>query len=353
MDKNLKTDTPLVTVNMPVYNAEKFIEDAITSLLVQSYNNIEIVIVDDGSTDNTLSIIKRFTDKRINLIQNHSNKGITYSRNLALENSNGEYIAIQDSDDISNIDRIKTQVDCFRKNPDLDIIATWADLITEKGEFTGESFVYDYSDCEVPTVLMFENCIIHSTVMIKSAILKKEKYDMHYQIAEDYQLWYRLASRYNYRILKKKLIKYRHHSLNISTERMHELLFVTRKIQLNLFNYLELQCTDEELLIFSYLNEDVSDFRDFSKGLKSLISKLLESNVKMHKFKPKLFKKLLFEKAKLIEKKAIFYNFVKQKRYDKKLLFKYLKSFSLIFFKVSIIQQFRFLYKCIIKFESN
>jgi hypothetical protein len=235
----------------------------------------------------------------------------------------------------------------------MDIIASWADLINEKGELTGESFIYDYSVSEIPTVLMFENCIIHSTVMIKSDILKSEKYDMHFQIAEDYQLWNRLAYRYNYMILKKKLIKYRHHSLNVSLKKMHELQLITRKIQSNLFSLLELNATKEELLIFSYLNEDISDLYDFSVSLKILVSKLLESNLKLNKFNPKLFKRLLFEKAKLIERKAIIYNFIQQKKYDKKLLFKYLKCFRIVFFKVSIIWQIIFLYKCLINYKSN
>ncbi len=108
----------LVSIIMPAYNAEKTIEKSIQSILLQSYKNIELIITDDGSNDNTLKIIKSLSkkDSRIRYISNEENKGCYYSRNIAIEQSKGKYIAIQDADDISLSNRIEKQLATIIEN---------------------------------------------------------------------------------------------------------------------------------------------------------------------------------------------------------------------------------------------
>jgi glycosyltransferase involved in cell wall biosynthesis len=107
---------------MPVFNSEKFIYQAIQSILDQTFQDFELIITDDGSTDNSLSIIETFNDKRIKLIKNTSNLGLTASRNDAINISNGEYIAFLDSDDISRQDRLEKQIAFLENNKEFGMI---------------------------------------------------------------------------------------------------------------------------------------------------------------------------------------------------------------------------------------
>ena len=101
---------PLVTVFIPVYNCEKYIKESLESIINQTYENLDILIIDDGSTDNTVNLIKQYKDTRIRLLRNDKNRGIPYTRSRGLEECRGEYLALMDADDISLSERIKKQV---------------------------------------------------------------------------------------------------------------------------------------------------------------------------------------------------------------------------------------------------
>ena len=125
---------PLVSVVMPAYNAEKFVGEAITSILHQTYRNLELIIVEDCSIDNTLKEIEKFHDERIKLLRNPVNKGIAYSTNRGIEVSRGKYIALMDDDDISEPDRIKLQVDFLEERQSIDILGGRYCEINENGD---------------------------------------------------------------------------------------------------------------------------------------------------------------------------------------------------------------------------
>src|SRR5256885_1916657 len=111
MDKIINSELPLVSVVLPVYNAQKYLRDAIRSILDQDYPTLEIIIIDDGSADNSSQIISGFTDKRIFHISNEKNSGLIYSLNLGFEIANGKYIARMDADDICLQGRFRAQVE--------------------------------------------------------------------------------------------------------------------------------------------------------------------------------------------------------------------------------------------------
>jgi len=107
--------SPLVSVCIPVYNREEYIENTVNSVLGQTFQNFEIIIIDDGSTDNSILIIKSIQDSRIKLFQNGVNKGVVYSRNRYLEEASGNFIAMLDSDDIWAPNKLEKQLDFFKK----------------------------------------------------------------------------------------------------------------------------------------------------------------------------------------------------------------------------------------------
>ena len=110
---------PRLTVIMPAYNAEEFLEESISSILNQTYSDFELLIGDDGSTDRTMEIIQSFCDDRIIVMRNEKNLGIPCTLNRLIKASKGEYIARQDSDDISLPKRLEKQVDFLDKNPEI------------------------------------------------------------------------------------------------------------------------------------------------------------------------------------------------------------------------------------------
>ena len=130
----------LVSVVMPAYNGEKYIGDAIESIINQSYTEWELIIIDDASMDHTIDVVYKYTDSRIKLYRNNENKGISYSTNLGIAKSKGRYIALLDDDDLAAKDRLALQVTYLDQNPSIDILGGRAVNINEKGDILGHDF---------------------------------------------------------------------------------------------------------------------------------------------------------------------------------------------------------------------
>ena len=141
----MKTIYPLLTVLMPVYNADKFLDESINSILSQTYSEFELLILDDASTDNSLKIIKAYAkeDKRIKVLVNQKNRGEAKCRNILLKNSKTEFIAWMDADDISLPVRLQTQIDFLKKNPTIDIVGAYSSTFGDSEGFIRQpSFRY-------------------------------------------------------------------------------------------------------------------------------------------------------------------------------------------------------------------
>jgi glycosyltransferase involved in cell wall biosynthesis len=190
---------------MPVYNAEKYLQEAIDSILQQTLTNFEFLIIDDGSTDSSVEIIRSYTDPRIRLVQNEKNLGMTLTLNKGIELSSTEIIARMDADDISYPERLQIQFDYFKDHPDCALLSTWAREVTVDkepywiGEF--ESDYYNYC-------MNFENWIYHPTVMYKrSAVIDAGMYCDFY--SEDYDLWWRISRKFKTFNISQVLLDYR------------------------------------------------------------------------------------------------------------------------------------------------
>lgn len=126
---------PLVSVIMPAYNGEKFIQEAVDSILNQTYQNLELIIVEDASTDRTREILETIYDPRIRIFYNEKNRGISYSSNLATKYSKGKYIALLDDDDVATLNRLELQVDYMEKHLEIDVLGGRSLRINENGDF--------------------------------------------------------------------------------------------------------------------------------------------------------------------------------------------------------------------------
>lgn len=194
---------------MTVYNGERFLREAIESCLAQTYVNLELMIIDDGSNDTSLEIINSFKDYRIVLLINESNKGQSYSRNRGIKESTGEYIAIMDADDVAYPDRIQKQLDYLKLNYE-DICFTWADLIDSEGNVRGIKKTTVNQNL-LRAKLLFECPLIHPTAFWEKSVFVGNNlwYGESFTYAQDYELWSRAIRNVKFAVLGESLLKFR------------------------------------------------------------------------------------------------------------------------------------------------
>lgn len=219
MGKDLEK-IPLVSVLLPVYNSEAYVAGSIESILNQTYSDFEFIIINDGATDNSLSIISSFTDERIRIINNSKNIGLVESLNKGIDFARGKYIARMDADDISLPNRFKQQVNYLEHNPSASVLATRVALINADGELTGywgDDTEFVKSDL-IRKGTAFTNRIAHPSVMVRADLLKKYKYNNYQKGSEDWDLWLRiLADKHQIHKLDEVLLHYRIHQESTMT----------------------------------------------------------------------------------------------------------------------------------------
>jgi len=205
-----KTSKVLVSVIMPVYNSEKYLQESINSILNQSFGNFELIIVNDCSTDHSLEIIKAYEDERIKIINNEKNLGTVKSRNIGLKAVQGKYIAILDSDDISLTDRLSAQYNYLEDNSHIFLVGSSAIYIDENGKELRRFRKYD--DYKMLAWRLPKSCgIVHSSVMFRNT--GEIFYDEMFKSAHDYNLYLELLDKgKNLTNLPQFLVKHREHS---------------------------------------------------------------------------------------------------------------------------------------------
>lgn len=211
---NSQNENPKVTVLMPVYNAERYLRDAIDSILAQSFTDFELLIINDGSTDGSVEIIASFSDPRIRVVHNNRNLGLVATLNKGIDLARGNYIARMDNDDISLPKRLEEQVACLDADSSLSVVAVKVTLIDELGREIGSwsSDKYGTDTHEICRNLPLVCCIAHPGIMARKNVLSSYRYDPAWKNIEDYNLWLRLcADGYLIGKIDKALLKLRMH----------------------------------------------------------------------------------------------------------------------------------------------
>ena len=239
---------------MVAYNSEKYIGYAIQSILDQAYDNLELIIIEDGSTDKTLQIINSYKDPRINIIENSNNMGIPFSRNRALASSNGKYIAVLDSDDISLDMRIFDQVEFLENNPSFGLIGGLSELIDSSGFNMNIIQGQSLSSEETMVHLLFKNCFTHSTIMFNKELIKSFSFNLDFAVCEDYELIVKIAQKRKIKNLNKVIIQYRIHNKNI-TQTNKSFDSNIKKIILSQFLRMGLSVSDKDYRIHKKLSK--------------------------------------------------------------------------------------------------
>lgn len=210
----------LVSVVMPVYNGERYLRQAIESILSQTFRDFEFIIINDASTDKSEEIIRSFAESRIVYIKNDKNLGQAESLNRGIRNAKGVYVARMDQDDISLPERISAQSAYMEANRDAAILGTGYQEVDENSNITRRPLFPNSPD--VKTRLFFARLtgwasIVHPTVMIRKDIFDKVGYyDPKYRICQDYDLWLRVVRKYKIENIPKVLLNYRVHDSSTS-----------------------------------------------------------------------------------------------------------------------------------------
>lgn len=185
----------LISVLFPVYNTEKYLEESLFSLLTQTHKNIEVIAVNDGSSDNSLQLLNEIAakDNRVRVID-QNNKGLVKTLNYAASIAKGQYIARMDSDDLSLPHRFEEQIKVLEANPEVILVAGTFEVIDDDGEFIYREIV-PAEDDDIKRAMYARNPIAHGSVMFrKDAFNKVGGYSEHCGPTEDYELWSRMAS---------------------------------------------------------------------------------------------------------------------------------------------------------------
>lgn len=220
---------PLVSVVIPVYNGQDYIEEAINSVLAQTYPNLEIIVVDDGSTDNTPHLLKKYTaQEKIILLshQNRQNMGVSHSRKLAVTSAKGEYIAFLDADDIFLPQKITVQLEALKQDPEIVLCHSniqpfsptghYPDVLNKHFNLAPAPYKYQFN--QLPNVLS-ENPICNSTVIVRTDILNNLSFvsKQLFQV-EDWLMWTLIGAKGYFLYLPQQLIRYRYHSASATNK---------------------------------------------------------------------------------------------------------------------------------------
>ncbi|MFZ7129919.1 glycosyltransferase family 2 protein [Avibacterium avium] len=273
----------LVSVLICAYNTEKYIKECLDSVINQTYKNLEIIVVNDGSTDNTASIIEdlQLKDERIKIIDNEKNTGFVNSLNKGLEYVTGEYIARTDSDDIVKPHWIETLVNRLEKDPKL--IAIGAYLTVLSGHNNGSKLSKYYKDQdiwknplsheEIVEAMPFYNPMHNNCMIMRSTIYKKYglKFDNNYKHAEDYKFWLEVSRIGKLENYPEALVYYRLHQEQTSSKYNEIQMNIARKVRKEAINYylqdLNINGRLEDKLFFKDINH-ISDSL-YNKKIKS------------------------------------------------------------------------------------
>lgn len=207
------------SVIMSVYNEEKYICESVESILNQTFTDFEFIIIDDASTDQTVSLIQSYKDQRIRLVRNQKNMGLTKNLNVGIKLANGKYIIRMDGDDIAHVDRLEQQIKFMEKNPDVKLASCGYRVIGSNIKITYS----DLSSDEIKVMLLFHTVLPHPGFIFereainKAGITYNEKikyaqdYDFQVQVARIYNLAFMHQILFDYRVSKKQIsmVKYR------------------------------------------------------------------------------------------------------------------------------------------------
>jgi glycosyltransferase involved in cell wall biosynthesis len=301
--------SPNLSVIMPVFNGEKYLREAIESILAQTYDNFELIIINDGSTDASEEIIQTYDDSRIIYIKNPENYKLIKTLNIGFSIAKGCYIARMDADDISHLDRLQKQVQFLDVNEEYGLVGSGVNLLNGENK---SQLLYHTDHESLKFALAFYCPFIHPSVMIRSSVLLNVDcvFDSNYVHAEDYELWTRLAFKTKMANLPEYLLNYRIHDEQISSQHS---VFQTELAAEIRGKYLSF-CFNESVKDFDYvfkLGDEKHTFKEKYHQIKTLFDKDRKQSIfggdNLTRYLTQMWKNLFLETSSLQGKDFYFF----------------------------------------------
>ncbi|SHG24183.1 glycosyltransferase family 2 protein [Dysgonomonas macrotermitis] len=281
---------PKISVILPVYDASAYLARAIDSIIGQTYTDWELIVINDGSTDNSESIVVNYSDNRINYYKNEVNSGLIFTLNKAIGLCSGKYIARMDADDIASPERFERQIDYLEQNSGCSMCGTFAHIIDKDENITGK-IIHQTENKYLQINLLFSVPFVHPSMMIRKEVLEENQFDQNYLHAEDYDLWCRIARKHIVGNIPQFLLMYRWHDRNVSVLNSQRQNEAKEKIIRRELEFIGLNPDEKEIFLhkvsFSQFDskekEVKSSFSDFGE-LNKWFSKIIEANKKSKRY---------------------------------------------------------------------
>jgi glycosyltransferase involved in cell wall biosynthesis len=283
-------NSPAISVLMSVHNGEMYLREAMDSILGQTFTDFEFVIINDASSDGTANIIRSYADSRIRLVENKRQKGLAASLNAGVAHCRCRYIARMDADDISLPQRLQKQFTYLEDHPEIGVLGSWHQLLDTETVYRPPS-----QPEEVKISLLRAPSLSHPTVMLRKEVLQAFPYDEKLSSAQDYELWTRVARRFQMANLPEVLLYYRRHERQISSGKQAEQDSIADAIRIRQVNDLikdTVSSKDESL----HLALMKGKYRMSTEGLRQAegwFQKIEEANRKEQYYDPETLKLFL------------------------------------------------------------
>lgn len=271
---------PKISVIMPLYNGEKYLKEAIDSILNQTYTDFELLLINDASKDDTERIVRSYNDDRIVYIKNEINLGLINTLNKGLELAKGKFIARMDQDDISLPERFEKQIDILEKNPEIGVCGTWFTPLING--ISGKTIQHPEHSESIKISLLAYCALGHPTIMLRKKFISNLRYDPDYQAAEDYEFWTRLSRIGKLYNIQESLLQYRFHETNMSVLEENTQSKNAKKIIGNQLKYIGLEDNDSNIKFSETLfgNFYINPFSEMEFRKLIIFANNLESNNK-------------------------------------------------------------------------
>ena len=239
---------PETTVLIPAYNCGKYVKETLDSVLKQKYRDYEILIIDDGSTDDTVQVIEDYKSKKIRYLKNTENAGIVETLNKGLKMANGEFIARMDADDVMLGNRLENQVSFLKQNAAYGMVGGWYNIMNENGYLLNTSRTHQDPDF-LRLGLIFRNQFAHPAITMRTSVAEKLKYDPEFQYCEDHDLWIRFSEVCKVTNLPEIYLSYRWYSGNSCNRKQKELKTAVLSLLSRELDKLNIPHSPEELML--------------------------------------------------------------------------------------------------------
>jgi hypothetical protein len=269
-------NTPAITVLMTVYNGRTYLDEAVQSILAQTCHDFELLIINDGSTDDSLALLRVYDDPRIRLIDQQPNQGIRNTLNRGLREARGRYIATMDQDDISAPTRLERLLARMESQPEL---ALCGSAIETFGDHPVTPWVRHFEPAALKIALLFENPICHPSIMLRRSLLQTHGLEYpHVPYAEEYSLWVALSRVAPIANLAEPLLRYRAHPQQVSRSRNEIQCASMNLVLLEQLSHLGIEASPQDLILHKMLGGVFNPVPGYRRRLNRWAGRLLAAN---------------------------------------------------------------------------